>query len=334
MALSFYLSLSDTLPTLSVTFTQPSGTVVNLTGYTVVLRLRHQATGTTAGPFTMTVSAPLTGVATYTFGASDITLAEGWDYQATATNGAVVLHLPNDGLWEQMWVSPVVQSQTGTHAYYPTSASLWRYLEGHGLTVSTAGFRPLLASMAAAGVADFERRANRKLLAGTTDIQKRFDPPTAWIDGQCELFIPDLVSLTSLVYTPTNGTSTTLTEGTDFDLLPSDATDADALRPFTSIAFYNRRWTNPLAPSLRRSLYLTGKWGYASAVPADAYEGMLAGAAVSLWTSIRHTSTGGILSWSDGDRKVDYGVETWRNLVSQWEALRDRAVMNYRKIRL
>jgi hypothetical protein len=97
MMSNFYMKKGDTLPVLSVTLRGSDGNVFNLTGYTVLLKIE-----TRLGTFisrTMTVSAPATGVATYTLTAADwLVLGVGlhrMEYEAT--NGSAVQTFPNAG---------------------------------------------------------------------------------------------------------------------------------------------------------------------------------------------------------------------------------------------
>lgn len=80
------------------------------------------------------------------------------------------------------------------------------------------------------------------------------------------------------------------------------------------------------------SLRITGRWGYATALPADAYVGMVRCGLVELWGEITHAVTGGLLSFSEGDVKEDYGVERWTALRDGWKLGAERAVKRYKRL--
>lgn len=215
---------------------------------------------------------------------------------------------------------------------YPTAAELQAYLEAHGFTL-TVGQIALCGSAITSAIADFEKRTDRRpLLAGGSDLVKQYDPPTMRLEGCSTLFLKrDLYSLTSLVYTPTNSTSTTLVEGTDFDLVPYDGGDVDEGRGVDRIRFYTHRWSEPIAYSLRKSLYLTGQWGTFGVLPDDVFLALLAGGAVGMGAALTYSLSGGRLSIAEKEIKEDFGVEPARNLISGWSAQFEQAIRNYRR---
>ncbi len=76
----------DTATTLSITITNPDGSAFNLTGYTASLQFLDSA-GTTLEQKAMTISAPTTGVCTYTFAQAD-TYSGSMTFQVVITDTA------------------------------------------------------------------------------------------------------------------------------------------------------------------------------------------------------------------------------------------------------
>ena len=215
---------------------------------------------------------------------------------------------------------------------YPTATDLQAFLTAHGVTL-TSGQEVQCASAIAAGIADFERATDRKPFLAGPSVAKVLDPPTMYDEGRSILFLKrDLATFTSLVYQPTNGTAETLVRGEDFQLQPYDADDTDEFRPFDRIDFYGRRWLSPHAASVRYSLTLTGTWGYSTILPDDVWQAMLCQGAGGMWTILRQYNTNGMLGWKDGDRSVDYGIQSWSALSDAWAAQYQAAVSRYRRL--
>lgn len=213
---------------------------------------------------------------------------------------------------------------------WPNSGDLLRFLEGAGLTVPSA-LNGLLATAAAAGRRDLEgpKGADRKLLADAEDVERRFDPPT---DRGSLLFIPDLAELTTLEYQPENATAETLTANEDFWLEPYDAqADPDQPQPFTQIRFY-RRWRMPLGISERRSIVITGKWGYAATLPDDIWLAALAHAGCLMLPGVAQNTTGGVLEWKDADAAEKYGDDPFKMLRTGWELQFQLVAQAYRRL--
>lgn len=326
MAFDFYLSIADdTRPELQETITQPDGTPVNLTGYTITAKFVHQATGTVVNKSGTIVTAA-SGICKFTFAANDLLLAGGWDYQLKLAATGVTVRVPNDGGYKTLWASKAVENASAARLYYPTRADLQAFLEGHGLDLAAA----LVAQLAPAidgARGDFEGDVRRVMLAPEDDATRRFDPPRTWRDNGARLFLPkDLAALTTVVYQPTGQTAETLTENEDYVLEPYDAPDDGY--PYTCILFF-RRWTQPIGPRMRRSLLVTGRWGFGTTIPGDAWLSICARGASRLFTHISHSETGGLLSWKDDDASEDFGVETWTRLKDSWAQQYLGAVTKY-----
>src|SRR3712207_2981291 len=101
---------------------------------------------------------------------------------------------------------------------YPGGQDLHAFLAACNLTLD-AKLGVFLDEAVAAAIAGFEREAGRAMLAGAAPL-RRFDPPTG--PGRV-LFVPDLATVTSVVYQPTGGTAETLVEDEDYELEPYDA---------------------------------------------------------------------------------------------------------------
>ena len=113
---------------------------------------------------------------------------------------------------------------------YPTGTDLDNFLTAQGFTVGSLG----TADAVAAACDEFERRTGRRMLQPAADATRRYDPPD---DGYLSL-AADLSALTSVVYQPEGGGSTSLTQGTDFWLRPCNADQpAEPLlgRPFAQL---------------------------------------------------------------------------------------------------
>ena len=216
--------------------------------------------------------------------------------------------------------------------YAPDATDLFHFLELPGDTVSAAQQR-FLEPVINAALRDFEGEAGcgRKMLAPATATERTFDPPTFW-DGTCsELRVPDMASggTVVVVFQPRGSTAETLTFGTHYHLEPQSASDTG--KPYESILFYRRFGLEPLPMSLMRSLKITARWGYAITFPDDAWLAVLSRAAQQLYPAGRLANTGGILSWKNKDRQVEYGVEITKDHLSRLQLTYDTAVQAYRR---
>lgn len=214
---------------------------------------------------------------------------------------------------------------------YPTGGDLQLYLESLALTVPAA-LKLRLQSLQYAAVQEFEKQCDRIFLAPTATAVRYFDPPTNVPHGSSNyLRVPDLYSITSIVYTPTGGTATTLVVNDDYMGYPHNAVALG--RAFTAVEIFGWRWMSPLAPSYRRSIAITGRWGYGTTLPPDVREAMLALGALKAWNAATFGVTGGLGSWSEGDVKEDYG-KGWDSASDAWKAQVAQAVANYRRFGL
>lgn len=196
---------------------------------------------------------------------------------------------------------------------YPGSGDLVARLEAHGFTVSTA-LRALLEDAAAAGRADVERACDQTFEADSAATQRRFDPPTCYAREGATLPLGRGLAAapTAVAYTPRGSTATPWVAGTDYELLPFNAL-ADG-EPYRELLIINgNRWSEPLSSVLRGSIYITGRWGW-PALPRNVFAAMVSRGLWRHWSDLTMALTGGLLSWSEGDVKKDYGVERWSTL--------------------
>lgn len=215
--------------------------------------------------------------------------------------------------------------------HYPTAGDLRSALIAAGLTVS-ADLEGQLLAMAPAGVTAFERQVNRKMLAGSASL-RTFDPPTT--SGGVK-FIPDLASVAEDGVTPTTVTVTYQPSGQgavtwavprDYLLEGSDY-DPNPMRPWTRLRATGNSWFGvPLAPTYRQSVSITGRWGYASLIPDDAWLAMLFIAAAQALGIGLFALRGGVSKWTQ------QGVtEEYLPRIVEWKSAVDAAVMAYRRL--
>ena len=219
-----------------------------------------------------------------------------------------------------------------SRTYWPTSEDLNNFLSAAGLTVSTS-LELFLDTAVSAARRDFEgpAGADRKMLGDTSDVARRYDPPT---DGQSLLFIADLASLTSVVYQPDGSSAETLTQNTDFWLEPYEAqSDSNRPAPYTRIRFA-RRWLQPLGTTLRRSIIITGKWGYATTLPDDVWLACLARAGWHLHATLAQSTSGGLVRWSDADASEQFGDSPLQALKDGWDGMFRTVAHSYRRLSL
>lgn len=204
---------------------------------------------------------------------------------------------------------------------YPDGTDLRKFLEAHGLTVSTA-LQGELDLAAQAAYLDFEREAGRLMLYAGTVSARTFDPPTQ----SYVLYFDDAdlcANPTSVVYAPTGGTSTTLVLGTDYTLLEPNALARGV--PITAMRFLGRRWWSPLPQSTLQSLSITGQWGYAASLDASVWRAMLARGAWDVGSNVLGSrlaidpvSGAPVKSWTKDGVSVTYDGAITSSLLKQW----------------
>lgn len=211
---------------------------------------------------------------------------------------------------------------------YPINTDVQAFLVASGFTV-TAGQLAFMDEAAAAGQQIIERRCGRVFLGSGSNSTRYFDPPST---RSGRLRIDDLASLNTVTYQPSGQvTATTWTENTDFWVQPDNR--AVKLLPITSLVL-KQRWSQPLSTAYRRSVIVSGQWGYATLAagfPEAVWTAMLAAGCLEVYEMIAQALTGGLLNWREADVQEDYGVEPLRRLKDSWEARTETVVRLYRR---
>jgi len=209
---------------------------------------------------------------------------------------------------------------------YPTAAQLTTFLSGAGVTMA-ADFDETAAVNGAAD--EFERRIRRILLAPAGAVNRRYDPPVT--PSNVLVLDRDLATVTSVVYQPEGGSAETLVRDTDFWLLgnPGDVEVEPFAVSWWGVRFL-RRWSLPLGGAVYRSLRITGRWGYATTIPDDAWQAILELAAVGAVASyatdqvqeglVRYAAAGVEKLWSE---------DPLRGVMRRWQGRVDAAVGRY-----
>lgn len=209
---------------------------------------------------------------------------------------------------------------------YPTQADLESFLTAAGFTVGTLDTSTAIA----AGIAEFEARARRKMLAAASASTRYFDPPAGLPRGLLD-FEGDLATLTGVVYRPQAGTAEMLVQNTDFVLLEYNIAGAPDATGYWGAEFL-RRWSLPLSFSLRRSVEVTGRWGYGTSMPDDAWLAMVARAASLLAPSKGFSLSGGRVRTEDSGVERVYGEDPVAGARRAWERQFEAAVAVYRRL--
>ena len=201
---------------------------------------------------------------------------------------------------------------------YPTETDLERYLIGTGI-VNTTPQAPFtfmdLNEFVQAAKSNFEGRVGRAVLA--VSQTRTYDPP---MFPRTKLpLVDDLAQLTSLSIT---GVAKVL--NTDFFLLPENA---DMLsKPFNLIDF-----AVPIYAG-RKSISITGFWGYALVIPDGPWASILARAAMLAHPQLAAAVSRGFVSWKEDDVSETYGTDPLGFLRDQWEKIYEGGVEKFRKV--
>lgn len=211
---------------------------------------------------------------------------------------------------------------------YPTATNVEDFIEASGITASAAQIT-FLDEAALSGKQIIERRTGRTFLGDGTNTTRYYQPPTT---RSGRLRIEDLASISSVTYQPSGQTTaTTWTANTDYWTEPDNY--AARGEPITSLVL-RQRWSQPLGTAYRRSIAVTGQWGYstlAAGFPEAVWLAMIAAGLVDVWELFAQSISGGMLSWKEADVQEDYGVEPLKRLQTSWTDRVDRAVRLYRR---
>ncbi len=209
---------------------------------------------------------------------------------------------------------------------YPASADLTALLTQAGITLDGATVDAAIA----AGIAAFERDVDRVMLAGEAETRV-FDPPDNGVRLDLEGdVLPDDEDGITVAYQPLNSDPTTWTEGVDYWLKEYNAVERG--RPFVAIET-RRRWYTPLPFALRRSIQVTGLWGYGVTIPDDAWQAILyAGLLWLIDVAAVVNRDAFVTGWKEANSSATYGGAGVTDRISGWRALYGRTVEIYRKV--
>lgn len=227
------------------------------------------------------------------------------------------------------------------YSRFPSGFDLKRYLRSlncipaESLEAALAGMR--CGAKVAAAQKLFERQTGwQPFLADPADVTRSFDPPGTqggpWTSGgERALFLnAGLLAVTSLktnVSTTYAGDLLTIDE--DYWLEPTEA--AIVGTPYTEVRFVSRQWGGP------HSIQITGRWGYASTLPEDAWDAILKKAASLCVPELTLQISRGIVSFTDMKTQVVYSNSTAKPFQFEqqsWEAAWDLATLMYRRVSL
>jgi len=203
----------------------------------------------------------------------------------------------------------------------PTADDLQRYLAAAGL-IDVSPASPFtfvdLAQRVASAQSDFEGRIGRTLLA--TLGSRTYDPPTTTVLPQRLFLNADLAG------NPTALSIGGIVKVLDADyFMGSENSDADGL-PFQWIEFPN------YVTAVRKSIVVTGYWGYALTIPDGAWAAMLARAAYLSHPELAAAITQGMIRFTDEGFGANFGREPMDWLRDQWDAIYEAGVARYRRL--
>lgn len=207
---------------------------------------------------------------------------------------------------------------------YPTQTDLNSFLTAAGVTVGSLD----TATAINAGIAEFERRARRTMLAPAGTATRYYDPP----DNPLGIldFCGDLAVLTSIVYRPQGGSATTWAQNTDYMLLAYNA-GTDGLGYWG--ARFRQRWFAPSTDpfSQGRSIEVTGRWGYGTTMAEDAWEAMILLGASLVIPSYGLSLSGGRIRTADSGVERLYGEDPIGGARAEWRRRAESAIRRYQR---
>jgi hypothetical protein len=231
-----------------------------------------------------------------------------------------------------------------SHTVLPGSADLSSYITGLNLfdsgELAAVLARIGLADKAAAAAAAWQEQTGwYPFIKDTSDVSRRFDPPGpnshhggVWAlrGGKWVLDLrAGLLVVTSIV-TGYSASTTNPQAGTaqvaedDYWLLPEEAPLQN--RPYTQVEFAAARWGDP------RSVRITGRWGFCSIVPEDAWQAVLQYGALLAASDLQTNLTLGMLEYTEAVVTERYGPTPLAKLVERWQDVWDQAVGRYVRV--
>lgn len=196
-------------------------------------------------------------------------------------------------------------------AAYPTTSDLTDYLTAQGLTAPANVQVHLDAAIAewerATGYQPFKEEANAQAYYyDPVPLYKALDLGTGF----------STVTEVAIGVSDTDPTGTVLTLSEDYELLPYNRSG----RPIEGILF--RAFT---VSGRARSVKVTGKRGYSSTIPDDAWRAILVRAAMYTKQGMQ---VGGVAAFREGDVSVTYGTGATPTEAESWLT----AVRTYQRI--
>ncbi len=211
-----------------------------------------------------------------------------------------------------------------TLSLVPLAPDLAELLAGAGLTAPSVSER--MDGFCASALAQFGRETGYTpfLAASAT---RYFDPPgyhsgpyAGRRGGERILRLDNgLVSVSALTI---GGESKTVNE--DFWLRPSN--NPAGGKPYEWIEFYSPVFGTP------NCISITGVWGYASTLPADAWHGILYLAAVMVTTEIKEGRLQGLISWKDGESAESRGEQNLQKLGENFQGQADKRISMFKRV--
>lgn len=184
------------------------------------------------------------------------------------------------------------------HAAYPAASDLDAFFVSTGL-ISAPTDAPYASIdrvvKCAAASADFERRTRRAMIAQPST--RLFDVP--WDRLGVLDVADDLLSVESIAVD-----GAMLQENLQYWLLPYDAVQKG--RPYTHIEMAFVPVPGPLTV-YRRTVCVTGTWGYGTMIPDDVWTAVLVWAAALCAPELALNISGGVALWHEGDEEERYG---------------------------
>ena len=197
------------------------------------------------------------------------------------------------------------------HTVYPTGADLVACLQGSGILPNPLP-PPLIGvdwnSRQLRAVNQFEDQTGRKWIAQSAT--KVYDPPLN-TRGMLDLR-SELIQLTSITVQ-----GTPITQGIDFYLGPQNNDQLVPPQPWTYIEFLNY-FPSPGWPYIRRSISITGYWGFSTTLPERVWGAMLDYGAHLSYPDLSLYLSQGRTGYKMGDLQEDFR-ETLQKQAAAWK---------------
>jgi hypothetical protein len=188
------------------------------------------------------------------------------------------------------------------YSAYPVDTDLQSFYKGAGLIADPAPYTTLgWASAVKKAVEAIQRETDRVFLA--VNATRTYDHPrgsVSLLNLRADL-CSDPTSTVPIVV-KVNGATQIL--NTDYFLGPPNA-DQD-MNPWTWIDFTRLFPSNIVVQ--RKSIQISGPWGYSISIPDDVWHAILSYAAYILAPSVALTISKGLLAWKEGDEEERYAA--------------------------